>query len=632
MALLTLREVSVSFGSLPLLEKISLEIEKGERVCLLGRNGTGKTTLLKLMNGDLNPDKGEVVRQQGLCLARIPQEVPQGLSGTIFDLVVEAWLAKNESPTKYHQLNSRSNKEAGSELSGQPDIVQKTLDSENGWQINQRVEKVLSLMQLSRNTPFEVLSAGLKRRVMLARALVLDPDILLLDEPTNHLDIQSIIWLEDFLLEYGGTLVFVTHDRMFLKKLATRIVELDRGKITSWSCNYEIFLKRRQALLDAELEQWVEFDKKLSREEVWFRQGIKARRTRNEGRVRALEQLRETQRMRRKLTGSIRFQRQEAERSGKLVILAEDVCFSYDDQQVIRNFSTTIMRGDKVGIIGPNGCGKTTLLLILLGELTPQRGKLSHGTKLEAAYFDQLRMQLDEGKSVMENVANGADTITINGRSRHIVGYLQDFLFSRERCHAPIQALSGGERNRLLLARLLAKPSNILVMDEPTNDLDVETLEVVENLLQDYQGTLLLVSHDRTLLNNIVTSTLVFESQGIVQEYIGGFDDWLRQRKQIALPSKERVPVRAERKHAQTLRPPKLSYKEQQELEALPNQIENLERELRRMYQTMADPAFYQQESNKIAQAKTRLEAIRRELDEAYKRWETLEDIQKGNS
>jgi ATP-binding cassette subfamily F protein uup len=482
-------------------------------------------------------------------------------------------------------------------------------------------------MHLDPEAPFEALSAGLKRRVLLARGLARDPDILLLDEPTNHLDIDAITWLEDFLLRYGGTLLFVTHDRMFLRKLATRIIELDRGSLVDWSCDYDTFLQRKEEVLNAEAGQWNRFDKKLAQEEIWIRQGIKARRTRNEGRVRTLENMREIRRERRERTGNVRMVVQDAERSGKLVVDAEGVSFSYRDHPILRDFSTTVMRGDKIGIIGPNGVGKTTLLRILVGEIPPDTGRLRLGSRLEVAYFDQLRAQLDESKSVQDNVADGNDTIIFNGSSRHVIGYLQDFLFSPERSRSPVSVLSGGERNRLLLARLFAKPSNVLILDEPTNDLDAETLELLEELLMDYPGTLFLVSHDRAFLNNVVTSTVVFEGEGRVAEYVGGYDDWLMQRRPDAVEKKAGPRGRQEQQRTRPERPRKLTFKEQRELEALPQQIESLEAEQQGLYDAMAAPEFYKGESHAIVEAKTRLEALEMELEEAYQRWEALEAI-----
>ena len=631
MALLSMHKVSMGFGGPLLLEQVNLQIEGGERVCLLGRNGVGKSTLLKLINGDMSPDEGDIIRQQGLRIAFLPQEVPQGLRGTVFDVVVGG-LGKHSRPVaEYYQMCGCFASEGENALSGSRDLIQETMNimdiDEGSRQALQQVKKIISYMKLDPEAVFGNLSAGLKRRVLLARGLVIDPDILLLDEPTNHLDIKAIGWLEKFLPGYGGTLLFVSHDRMFMRKMATRIIELDRGKLSNWSCNYDNFLKRKQAALETEAAQRALFDKKLAQEEDWVRQGIKARRTRNEGRVQALVKMREERRTRRELTGTARMPGHEAERSGKLVIKAKGVSYRYDDCLIIRDFSTTIIRGDKVGIIGPNGSGKTTLLRVLLGELPPQKGSLHLGTNLKVAYFDQLRAQLDEEKSVMDNIAEGSDMISINGKQKHVIGYLQDFLFSPERARTPVCILSGGERNCLLLAKLFVNPSNVLVMDEPTNDLYVETLELLEGLLVDYPGTLLLVSHDRAFINNVVTSTLALEGEGRVGEYVGGYDDWLRQRKPDTPSKIKKTVTKTPKSDAQQQRPRKLSFKEKRELEALPQHIEALEAEQRQLYQTMADPAFYKQDSGEIVRAQDRLKALEHELGVAYQRWETLEDL-----
>jgi ATP-binding cassette subfamily F protein uup len=610
MALISLQEVSLGFGGPLLLEEINLQIERGEWVGLLGRNGTGKSTLLKLVNGELSPQSGVVARQQNLRMAYLPQEIPQGLEGSVAGIV------------------------AGGLQEGTGSGAQ-----EHAWQGDLQVKQVISRMSLEPEARFESLSAGLKRRVLLARGLVRTPDLLLLDEPTNHLDIASIDWLETFLKRWGGTLLFVTHDRVFLQKLTTRIVELDRGRLFDWDCDYATFLKRKEDLLAAEREQNVLFDKKLAVEEQWIRRGIEARRTRNEGRVRALQRLREIRRERREQPGKIRMQVQAERRSGKLVIEVENVGFSYGAHTIVRNFSTTIQRGDKLGIIGPNGSGKTTLLRLLMGELPPQQGEVRQGVNVEMAYFDQLRSQLDESKSVLDNVGEGRDTISINGKPRNLVGYLEDFLFTRERVHAPISALSGGERNRLLLARLLAHPANLLVLDEPTNDLDIETLEILEDLLLEYIGTLLLVSHDRAFLNNLVTSVLVMDGQGGVSESVGDYDDWLRQSSQVEAEPEASAPVKpaqaaaARSKNAAALQPArKPTYKEQRSLDAqqrelaeLPGRIEALEAEQHRLTSLMADPAFYQQVSDEISRSAGRLKELDEELKQAYERWEELE-------
>lgn len=598
MALIGLREVSVSFGGPVLLDRVHLQIERGERVCLVGRNGAGKSTLMRILSGDLDPDGGEVVREPGARVALLPQEVPLELGGTVFDVVaagLDASIARQEV----------------------------------GWRATLQVEQTLSRMGLDPQALFESLSAGLKRRVLLARALAQDPDILLLDEPTNHLDIEAIGWMEELLLRTGRTLVFVTHDRMFLRRLATRIAELDRGCLVDWSCDYETFLRRKEAALEVESEQWLQFDKKLAREEVWMRQGIKARRTRNEGRVRALENLRVLRRERRERMGTVRLRAQEAARSGRLVLEAEGVTFGYEGREpLIHDFSTIILRGDKVGIIGPNGSGKTTLLRLLLGKISPRQGRLRHGVNLEPAYFDQLRAQLDGDKSVQENVGQGNDTILFNGRPLHVMSYLQRFLFSPERARSPVKTLSGGERNRLLLALLFIKPANLLILDEPTNDLDTETLELLECLLLDYPGTVLLVSHDRAFLNNVVTSTLVLEGGGRVGEYAGGYDDWLMQRRAPdPVPAPARPEPKGEKARPARGKAPALSYRERKELEALPGRIEGLEAEQAALYAAMSDPAFYQKPGPEIAAAKDRLEALGLELEAAYERWEALEAL-----
>ena len=599
MALISVQDVSIGFGGPRLLEEINFQIESGEWVGLLGRNGMGKSTLLKLIHGEILPHGGSIARQQNLRVAYLPQEVPQGLRGRVREIV-----------------------ESGLEALGPG-----TLDDEHQWQRQHQVEKVLSRMELDPDDRFEILSAGLKRRVYLARGLARNPDLLLLDEPTNHLDIDSIDWLEDFLQRWGGTLLFVTHDRVFLQRLATRIVELDRGKLFDWDCDYSTFVKRKEEMLSAEQSQNAVFDKKLAQEEQWIRKGIEARRTRNEGRVRALKRLRELRRERRELSGKLRMQISAENRSGRLVIEAENVSYSYGNKNIVSNFSTTIQRGDKIGIVGPNGSGKTTLLRILMGELQPLQGELRHGTNVEMAYFDQLRAQLDESKSVLDNVGQGRDTITINGRTRNLMGYLEDFLFTRDRVRAPISALSGGERNRLLLARLFTQPANLLILDEPTNDLDIETLEVLENLLLDYEGTLLLVSHDRAFLNNIVTSTLILDGNGHVNEYVGGYDDWHKQTEQLSDP-KPLKPVSAastEPKTDSKSVPRKLSYNEKRELADLPGRIEMLEAEQHQLTVKLEDPTFYQQEGAVITQAVNRLQELHEELSRAYQRWSELD-------
>jgi ABC transport system ATP-binding/permease protein len=591
MALMSLRSVSLAFGGPRLLDLASLQIERGERLCLMGRNGEGKSTLLRLIKGEIEPDEGELMRQQGLVVSLLPQEVPRDRAGTVADQV-----AGGLQEQGHHALES-----------------------------DHRVQAVVSRLGLDPDARFEDLSSGMKRRVLLARALVTEPDILLLDEPTNHLDIESIRWLETFLLRWNGTIIFVTHDRVFLEKLATRIVEIDRGRLYDWACDYANFLKRRDELFSAEAKQQELFDKRLAQEEVWIRKGIEARRTRNEGRVRALEAMREERRRRRERQGVARIQAQDAERSGTLVIEAKNVSFGYLDRLVVQNLSTTILRGDKVGVIGANAAGKTTLIRLLLGELVPREGSIRHGTRLEVAYFDQLKATLDENKTVQQNISE-YDTIPINGQPRHVISYLEDFLFPPERSRSLVKVLSGGERSRLLLAKLFTRPSNLLVLDEPTNDLDIETLELLESLLVAYQGTVLLVSHDRAFLNEVVTSTLAIEPDGKIGEYDGGYDDYLCQRPEWTSASSKSWDGgdRAQTRTAPAKRK-KLGFKEKREMEALPGQIENLESELRELHATMADPSFYKRDRVAIAEAKSRLDALERSLAAAFERWEVLE-------
>jgi len=593
MALITLRDITLAFGGLPLFDGINLQIEPGDRLCLMGRNGTGKSTLMKLISGNIPPEGGEVIRSQGLRVALVSQEIPQEVAGTVFEVVAQ-----------------HPHAAAGAEQ----------------WEHEQQVERVVNRLHLEPEAEFATLSGGTKRRVLLARALVAAPDILLLDEPTNHLDIETILWLEEFLARNITTCIFVTHDRAFARRLANRIAELDRGRIYAFSCGYDQFVERREALLETEITRMALFDKKLAQEEAWVRQGIKARRTRNEGRVRALKALREEYRQRRTRQGTATIRLQEAERSGRLVIEAEQVGFSYGDRTVIRDLSTTIMRGDKLGIIGPNGSGKTTLLRLLLGELEPQSGTIRQGTRLEVLYMDQMREQLDPQKSVAENVGEGNDTLVIGGKSRHIIGYLQDFLFSPERARSPVSILSGGERNRLLLAKLFTKPGNVLVLDEPTNDLDAETLELLEDLLMEYSGTLLLVSHDREFLNNVVSSTLAVNADGTVKETVGGYDDWLREQQLEAAPPAAAKPVQ-EKGKPQKERPRKLSFKEERELEALPERITTLEAEQEQLHSTLADPEFYKNAGAEVARLNSRLEELEAELLAAYGRWEELEAL-----
>lgn len=625
MALISLKDVRLAFGGPELIDGVSLQIERRERVCLVGRNGAGKSTLMKIISGGTIPDEGEVIREQGLRIASLEQEVPQDLSGTVFETVASGLGGMVDLLSDYHSVSYRLT-HGDSGAIAELERVQHLIESSGGWQIQQRVETVLSRLRLDPDAPVAELSGGNKRRALLARALVNEPDLLLLDEPTNHLDIESINWLEEFLLDFRGSILFITHDRKFLQALATRIIELDRGRVTDWPGDYATYLTRRQAELDAEATHSALFDKKLAQEEAWIRQGIRARRTRNEGRVRALKELRKQRLARREQTGSAAMKLNEAERSGKLVIEAKGISCIYESRYLFRDFSTTIMRGDKIGIIGPNGSGKTTLLSMLLGSMGPHSGSVRMGTKIEVAYFDQHREQLIDDKSVMDNVGDGCKHVTVNGKTRHIIGYLEDFLFPPERALSPVKVLSGGERNRALLAKLFTKPSNVLVMDEPTNDLDTDTLELLEEMLIEYEGTVLLVSHDREFLNNIVTSTMVFEGEGRLEEYVGGYDDWLRQRRPLASAQTEKPAKQASPRRKQE-RPRILTFKEKKELETLPTLIESLEAERDGLYETLADPEFYKREGNGIPAAKARIGELEKEITEAYARWEFLEAI-----
>jgi ATP-binding cassette subfamily F protein uup len=598
MAFVNLQSITLAFGGNQLFGEVNLTVEQGEKVALVGRNGSGKSTLLKLIAGIVRPDAGTVAIQKGLRPAYLDQTVPGEMPGSVFDIVDEG---RNR--------------------------IQDPAETEVGWERRQQVEKVISQLGLDKDRVFNSLSAGLKRQVLLARALVAGPDILLLDEPTNHLDIDSIKRLEEILLRCTGALVFVTHDRMFLQKIATRIVEIDRGKLFDQLCDYATFLERREAAREIEDTQNALFDKKLEKEEHWVRGGIKARRTRNEGRVRELQKMREIRRARRERPDMVRLAAQEAERSGKLVVKAQNISFSYNGVPVITDFSTTVMKGDRVGILGPNGSGKTTLLRILLGELQPSSGSIRLGTNLQISYFDQLREQLDENKTVQENVVEDGDFVIINGKRRHIIGYLQDFLFSADQARSYVSLLSGGERNRLLLARLFTRPSNLLVLDEPTNDLDLETLELLEDYLMNYAGTILLVSHDRAFINNVVTSTLVFEGNGVVKEYIGGYDDWLRQRPVEIKPAKAQAEKPAVGQIQVPKSKPRFGFRQQKELETLPQTIQALETEQEELYRAMGDHDFYKKDKSEIIAQQERLEVVKKLLADSYSRWEELEKL-----
>jgi len=596
MSLVTLRELSIGFNGPLLLDAVDCRIEAKQRIGLLGRNGSGKTTLMRLIVGQLEPDSGEIVVASGRRVSLLRQDVPADMHGTVSELI-ESGLV-------------------GVELAE--------------WELQQRLEQIAARMNLDLGAPVDSLSSGMKRRVLLAQAIVSEPDLLLLDEPTNHLDIDAISWLEGFLSAWPGTVLFVTHDRAFLRSLATRILEIDRGRLFDWSCDYATFLERKEAALAAEEKQNALFDKRLKQEEVWIRQGIKARRTRNEGRVRALEKMRLERQQRREKTGQAKIRIQQGQRSGNLVMVADEVTFAFPDQPIVERFSTEVMRGDKVGLIGPNGVGKTTLLRLLLRTLEPQAGSVRHGTNLQVAYFDQLREQLDDQQSVLDNVGEGSDSVMVDGKPKHLIGYLQDFLFSPERARTEVRFLSGGERNRILLAKLFSKPANVIVLDEPTNDLDAETLELLEAKLVEYQGTVLVVSHDRTFLNNVVTSTIVFEEQG-VREYVGGYDDWLRQRsaggepKNVGGGAKQKPTSKSsERKKSQSQR---LGFNEQQELKKLPSVIERLEQQIATLHEKMADPEYFRRSAEVLAADKRTLSECEQQLAAAFEHWAKLDEL-----
>jgi len=631
MAIISARDVSWGLGSSQLLRNINLQIEPGERIGLLGRNGAGKTTLLRLLHGSLAPDGGEVLHQQGIRIGYLPQTVPELTNGTVFDVAAAGLGQLGRDLAEYHHLNQIYSLTGSAEVLEKMTELQQGMQDEAAWDAHRQIDTAISRLGLTPDVHVNTLSAGWKRRLLLAQALVGQPDLLLLDEPTNHLDLSAIIWLESFLLQQTSSLLFVTHDRALLRKLATRIVELDRTQLSNWACDYPTYLARKEAQLVTEADQAQQLDKKIAIESEWAHRGVKARRTRNEGRVRALQRLREERSNQRKQVGAVRIQLNEAERNGKLVIEAEEVSHTFGGPHILHGFSTTILRGDKVGIMGPNGAGKTTLLRVLLGELKPSAGWVRHGTKLEVAYFDQLRLQLDESRTLADNVSNGQEWLLIDGKRRHIISYLADFLFTPEQAKNTISRLSGGERNRLLLARLFLKPSNLLVLDEPTNDLDLETVELLEDLLFDYKGTVLAVSHDRTFLNNVVTSTLVFEGDGRVAEYAGGYDDWLTQRPQPRAPETP-AKVKAKPQIRETsARPKRLTYLEQRELEGLPVKIENLESEVAALFEHMGSPSFYRQNSADITQAQQRLATVQRDIEASYARWEELEQIKQDS-
>ena len=611
-----------------MLDGVDLVLNTHERVCLIGRNGAGKSTLMQVITGQVMPDAGNVWRTDGLKIATLPQEVPLNDPRSVYQAVAASLGELGELMHRFHQAAALVAREASERHLKDMERIQHQMEAKHGWQLQQQVETVLTRLGLPGDEIINNLSGGQRRQVLLAQALVIEPDLLLLDEPTNHLDMDAIAWLEAWLRDYGGSVLFVTHDRAFLRSVATRIVELDRGRLQSWECDYLTYLQRKEAALAAEEAEDARFDKRLAAEEVWVRQGVKARRTRSEGRVRRLEKMRKERIQRRELAGKARMDIDAGELSGRLVIEAEHVSATWEVQPIIRDFSVRILRGDRIGIVGPNGAGKSTLIKILLGEMTPDTGSVRRGTNLQVAYFDQHRTDLNPERTVMDNVTDGKDSVTINGQSKHVIGYLQDFLFSPERSRTLVKSLSGGEKNRLMLARLFAQPANLLVLDEPTNDLDLETLEMLEDVLSAYEGTLLVVSHDRAFLDNVVTSTLVFEGDGCIGEYLGGYREWMAHRsvnEASRTPlEKSVVPTVVPVENDASLRK-KLSYKEQRELESLPARIETLESEQVQLQQLISSGDFYRRNKLEITQTLERVADLKQELDEAYSRWESLD-------
>jgi ATP-binding cassette subfamily F protein uup len=621
--LLALKNISLRFGGPPLLDRVDFAIERGERVCLLGRNGEGKSTLMRIVTGQQQADDGEVMRSQGLRIAEMPQDVPKDLSGSVREVIASGAGKVGAALAEYHHL-----------LHENPDDLdrlgrlQQILDNQNGWALDARIDALVSRLDLPGETDFAALSGGLKRRALLGRALAMEPELLLLDEPTNHLDLEAIAWIEDFLVNWDGALLFITHDRAFLRRLATRIVELDRGRITSWPGDYDNYLRRREERLHAEAQEIALFDKKMAQEEVWIRKGIQARRTRDMGRVKRLYEMREQYAQRRNLQGTAQFTLQDAERSGKLVAEAKNLGYAVGGKTIVRNFSMSVLRGDKIGIVGPNGAGKTTLLRLLLGQLQPDSGEVRIGSNLEIAWFDQLRSTLDEKKSVWENIAGGKEYVELGGQRKHVMSYLQEFLFTPDRARSPSHVLSGGERSRLLLAQLFSQPANLLVLDEPTNDLDVETLDLLEELIVNFEGTVLVVSHDRAFLNNVVMRTLAFEGGGRVDEYVGGYDDYLKQRPATPAP---RPAAAAATKPAPTPAPAvtptaaksTLDSKERRELGELPGRIEKLEAEQQTLGLELTE--LYASDPARAIELQTKLSALEQQLAMVYARWEELE-------
>ncbi|EGQ8242107.1 ABC transporter ATP-binding protein [Vibrio parahaemolyticus] len=639
MALLTIHNAQLAFGDHPLLDRAEFALQENERVCLVGRNGAGKSTLMKVLAGDILLDDGKIQITQDVIVSRLEQDPPRNQEGTVYEYVSGGLAEIGEQLKIYHDLLELVAQDPSEKNINRLAKIQEQLDHSNAWRFDDRVKNVLSALKLSPDTLLRDLSGGWQRKAALARALVCDPDVLLLDEPTNHLDVTTIEWLENFLKDFKGSIIFISHDRAFIKSMATRIVDLDRGQLSSFPGDYDNYLLEKEEMLRVEEMQNAEFDKKLAQEEVWIRQGIKARRTRNEGRVRALKKLREERRDRREVQGKVNLNIDDASRSGKIVFEAENVSFAYDGKQIVDNFSFNIMRGDRIALIGPNGCGKSTVLKLLLGQLEAQSGRLHCGTKLEVAYFDQYREILDPEKTVIDNLADGKQEVMVGGRQRHALSYLQDFLFAPKRARTPVKALSGGEKNRLLLARILLKPNNLLILDEPTNDLDIETLELLEEMLANYQGTLLLVSHDREFVDNTVTTSWIFEGDGVIEEFVGGYHDAKQQRDQaLAVRFSTEKPAKKEKvveETPKTTQPKnnskKLSYKLQRELEALPAKLEQLESDIETLQEQVNDPEFFAKPVEQTQPVLEQLAALEQELEIAFERWEELEAMQQDS-
>jgi ATP-binding cassette subfamily F protein uup len=642
MNLMQLKNASILFGQPPLLDRVALNIQSGERVCVVGRNGSGKSTLLKVIAGETKLDEGQMILPTGTVVSRLPQDPPQDISGDIFDYVAEGLEDVAQILKDYHHIINIIGDDPSEKNLNRMQELQEQLDSRNAWQFEQRISNVLTQLQLEPDQILSELSGGWRRKAALARALVSEPDLLLLDEPTNHLDIDMVQWLEKALLNYNGAIIFISHDRAFIRKLATRIVDIDRGQVVSYPGNYETYLEQKAHDLEVEQTSNREFDKKLAKEEVWIRQGIKARRTRNEGRVRALKALRDEYSSRRNVTGNAVINRNSGGKSGKRIFETEGLYFNFDDKTLVENLNLLITRGEKIALIGGNGCGKSTLIKLLLGELEASQGEIFRGTNIEVAYFDQHRTALDLDKSVIDVIADGKREVTINGNTRHVMGYLQDYLFSPEHVNAPVSTLSGGERNRLVLAKLMLKPSNLLVLDEPTNDLDVETLELLESLLVDYEGTVLLVSHDREFVDNVVTSSLVFEGNGIIKQFVGGYTDmrnWYDDKAlsakningDVVKQTKSNVTQEKPFTSASTRSHKKLSYKDNKELEDLPKKIEKMEDELKSLQLQVSASDFYQKAANVTQPVLDKLTDIEPLLSVAYKRWDELESLQNND-